>query len=109
MVCLSTDKAVYPVNAMGMSKAMMEKVAQAMARTLKSFLKEDLGDNAEAWSQHYARISGQEERKNAELIEHTGATGGDRFGRAGGCDAAVAAAGNRQDGAACRRHARDAK
>ena len=34
VVCLSTDKAVYPVNAMGMSKAMMEKVAQAMARTL---------------------------------------------------------------------------
>ena len=29
LVCLSTDKAVYPVNAMGMSKAMMEKVAQA--------------------------------------------------------------------------------
>jgi UDP-glucose 4-epimerase len=29
VVCLSTDKAVYPVNAMGMSKAMMEKVAQA--------------------------------------------------------------------------------
>jgi UDP-N-acetylglucosamine 4,6-dehydratase/5-epimerase len=29
VVCLSTDKAVYPVNAMGMSKALMEKVAQA--------------------------------------------------------------------------------
>ncbi len=29
VVCLSTDKAVYPVNAMGMSKAMMEKVAQS--------------------------------------------------------------------------------
>lgn len=34
VVCLSTDKAVYPVNAMGMTKALMEKVAQAMARTL---------------------------------------------------------------------------
>lgn len=34
VVCLSTDKAVLPVNAMGMSKAMMEKLAQAMARTL---------------------------------------------------------------------------
>ena len=33
VVCLSTDKAVYPVNAMGMSKALMEKVAQAHART----------------------------------------------------------------------------
>lgn len=32
VVCLSTDKAVYPVNAMGISKAMMEKVAQAFAR-----------------------------------------------------------------------------
>ncbi|WP_328650005.1 SDR family NAD(P)-dependent oxidoreductase [Micromonospora sp. NBC_00330] len=32
VVVLSTDKAVYPVNAMGMSKAMMEKVAQAHAR-----------------------------------------------------------------------------
>jgi UDP-N-acetylglucosamine 4,6-dehydratase len=32
VVCLSTDKAVYPVNAMGMSKALMEKVAQAYAR-----------------------------------------------------------------------------
>lgn len=29
LVCLSTDKAVYPVNAMGMSKSMMEKVAQS--------------------------------------------------------------------------------
>lgn len=29
LVCLSTDKAVYPVNAMGMSKAMMEKIAQS--------------------------------------------------------------------------------
>lgn len=29
LVCLSTDKAVYPVNAMGISKAMMEKVAQS--------------------------------------------------------------------------------
>ena len=29
VVCLSTDKAVYPVNAMGISKAMMEKVAQS--------------------------------------------------------------------------------
>jgi UDP-N-acetylglucosamine 4,6-dehydratase len=32
LVVLSTDKAVYPVNAMGMSKALMEKVAQAHAR-----------------------------------------------------------------------------
>ena len=32
VICLSTDKAVYPVNAMGISKAMMEKVAVAKAR-----------------------------------------------------------------------------
>ncbi|WP_375177556.1 SDR family NAD(P)-dependent oxidoreductase [Marinobacter mobilis] len=35
LVCLSTDKAVMPVNAMGMSKAMMEKVAQASSRQLR--------------------------------------------------------------------------
>jgi UDP-N-acetylglucosamine 4,6-dehydratase len=32
VVCLSTDKAVYPVNAMGMTKALMEKTVQAFAR-----------------------------------------------------------------------------
>ncbi len=32
LVCLSTDKAVYPINAMGISKAMMEKVAVAKSR-----------------------------------------------------------------------------
>lgn len=32
VICLSTDKAVYPVNAMGISKAMMEKVIVAKAR-----------------------------------------------------------------------------
>jgi UDP-N-acetylglucosamine 4,6-dehydratase/5-epimerase len=32
VVCLSTDKAVYPVNAMGMSKALMEKLAQSSSR-----------------------------------------------------------------------------
>ena len=32
IVCLSTDKAAYPINAMGISKAMMEKVAIAKAR-----------------------------------------------------------------------------
>jgi UDP-glucose 4-epimerase len=34
IVCLSTDKAAYPVNAMGTSKAMMEKVIVAKARTV---------------------------------------------------------------------------
>jgi UDP-glucose 4-epimerase len=34
VVCLSTDKAVYPINAMGMSKALMEKVMVANARQL---------------------------------------------------------------------------
>ncbi|MBQ8829972.1 MAG: polysaccharide biosynthesis protein [Oscillospiraceae bacterium] len=34
VVCLSTDKAAYPVNAMGISKAMMEKVIVAKSRTV---------------------------------------------------------------------------
>lgn len=34
VVVLGTDKAVYPVNAMGMTKAVMEKVAQSVARRL---------------------------------------------------------------------------
>jgi UDP-glucose 4-epimerase len=34
VVCLSTDKAVYPINAMGMSKALMEKVMVARSRSL---------------------------------------------------------------------------
>ena len=34
VICLSTDKAVYPINAMGISKAMMEKVFIAKARTI---------------------------------------------------------------------------
>ena len=36
VVCLSTDKAAYPVNAMGTSKAMMEKVVVAKSRTTKT-------------------------------------------------------------------------
>ena len=35
VIILSTDKAVYPINAMGMSKAMMEKVAVAKSRNLE--------------------------------------------------------------------------
>jgi UDP-N-acetylglucosamine 4,6-dehydratase len=34
IICLSTDKAAYPINAMGISKAMMEKVAVAASRTI---------------------------------------------------------------------------
>ena len=33
VICLSTDKAVYPINAMGISKAMMEKIMVAKSRT----------------------------------------------------------------------------
>ncbi len=36
VICLSTDKAAYPVNAMGTSKAMMEKVVVAKSRTTSS-------------------------------------------------------------------------
>jgi UDP-N-acetylglucosamine 4,6-dehydratase/5-epimerase len=35
VICLSTDKAVYPINAMGISKAMMEKVMVALSRNLE--------------------------------------------------------------------------
>jgi UDP-glucose 4-epimerase len=35
VICLSTDKAVYPINAMGISKAMMEKVMVATSRTFE--------------------------------------------------------------------------
>lgn len=35
IVCLSTDKAVYPINAMGVSKAMMEKVLVANSRKIR--------------------------------------------------------------------------
>ena len=35
VVCLSTDKAVYPINAMGISKAMMEKIMVAASRNLE--------------------------------------------------------------------------
>jgi UDP-N-acetylglucosamine 4,6-dehydratase len=36
VICLSTDKAAYPINAMGISKAMMEKVAIAESRNLRN-------------------------------------------------------------------------
>jgi UDP-N-acetylglucosamine 4,6-dehydratase len=36
VVCLSTDKAAYPINAMGTSKAMMEKVITAKSRNVKA-------------------------------------------------------------------------
>jgi UDP-N-acetylglucosamine 4,6-dehydratase len=35
VICLSTDKAVYPINAMGMSKALMEKIAVAKSRLIE--------------------------------------------------------------------------
>lgn len=38
VVCLSTDKAAYPINAMGISKAMMEKIVLAKARTTNKTL-----------------------------------------------------------------------
>ena len=36
LICLRTDKAAYPINAMGISKALMEKVAVAAARNCKN-------------------------------------------------------------------------
>ena len=35
VICLSTDKAVYPINAMGMTKSLMEKVMIAKSRVSK--------------------------------------------------------------------------
>lgn len=37
MVCLSTDKSVYPINAIGISKAMMEKVMAVKSRNVDDF------------------------------------------------------------------------
>ena len=37
VICLSTDKAAYPINAMGISKALMEKVAIAASRNINNF------------------------------------------------------------------------
>lgn len=34
LICLSTDKAVYPINAMGISKALMEKIVMAKSRAV---------------------------------------------------------------------------
>jgi UDP-glucose 4-epimerase len=48
-VLLSTDKAVYPVNAMGLSKAMMEKVMIAMSRLAK-------GDNTVLCATRYGNV-----------------------------------------------------
>ena len=45
VVILSTDKAAYPINAMGMSKALMEKVMIAKSRMLESnhiFVEQDM-------------------------------------------------------------------
>ena len=36
VICLSTDKAAYPINAMGISKALMEKTAIALSRNIKN-------------------------------------------------------------------------
>lgn len=36
IICLSTDKAVYPINAMGMSKALLEKIAVSKSRLVSS-------------------------------------------------------------------------
>ena len=42
IVCLSTDKAVYPINAMGMSKALMEKIAISKSKNLNKNQTESL-------------------------------------------------------------------
>jgi len=49
VVCLSTDKAVYPINSMGISKAMMEKVIVAKSRNLQ-------GTNTTICSTRYGNV-----------------------------------------------------
>ena len=49
VVCLSTDKAVYPINTMGMTKAVMERTAQAFAR-------ENLGSNTTISVTRYGNV-----------------------------------------------------
>lgn len=49
VVCLSTDKAVYPINSMGISKAMMEKVVVAKSRNLS-------GTNTTICSTRYGNV-----------------------------------------------------
>lgn len=51
VVCLSTDKAVYPVNAMGLSKALMEKVAVSMSGRLR-------GSNTVICTTRYGNVLG---------------------------------------------------
>ena len=51
VVCLSTDKAVYPINAMGISKAMMEKVMVAASRNLE-------GSNTVICGTRYGNVMG---------------------------------------------------
>ena len=50
-VCLSTDKAAYPINAMGISKAMMEHVISANARVAAERLR------SEIWRQQCRKCS----------------------------------------------------
>ncbi len=51
VVCLSTDKAAYPINAMGISKAMMEKVMGAAARNAV-----DAGSNTVICATRYGNV-----------------------------------------------------
>ena len=44
VICLSTDKAVYPINAMGISKALMEKIAVAKSRNSKTTMSDPDSD-----------------------------------------------------------------
>ena len=56
VVCLSTDKAAYPINAMGISKAMMERVVYANARVADSvYYKCSYGDGYLP-SQWYSKV-----------------------------------------------------
>ena len=63
VICLSTDKAVYPINSMGMTKALMEKVAQAVAREVHVTLTGAERYVTPELKEHEARVLGADERR----------------------------------------------
>ena len=65
VICLSTDKAVYPINAMGISKAMMEKVMVATSRNL-----EGTGTIICGNSKNPGRSIRQTSRLHKDLVPH---------------------------------------
>ena len=100
LVVLSTDKAVYPVNAMGMSKALMEKTAQAFSSLVgthvvcqvqmgptRDKLAGQLGKRKIAWRSHEDKAQVHEESRalisSGELTDRLGFRKGKRLKKMG--------------------------